>query len=303
MRVYIAIPTYNGGEIWKTAAENIKKNTPEKTFVYVIDSGSEDDTLKTAEKNGFFIHKIKSTEFNHGGTRNTAVNLFENEFDLVIFLTQDAIPEPFFVEKITEVFKDQTISCAYGRQLPHDNANPIAQHARHFNYPNVSHISSFDDISTMGIKAAFTSNSFSAYRVSTFKELGGFPKNTILSEDMFFAAKSILAGYKIAYVANSQVKHSHNYSPLEEFKRYFDIGVFHSSEPWIRESFGGTGGEGRRYVLSEFKYLFEKKPSLIPRSVLHNLAKISGYKMGLNYKKIPYGWVKRCSMHKRYWND
>lgn len=50
MRYYIAIPTYNGGELWHTTVENIKKNVPENTFVHVIDSGSKDDTAVIAKK-------------------------------------------------------------------------------------------------------------------------------------------------------------------------------------------------------------------------------------------------------------
>jgi rhamnosyltransferase len=62
------------------------------------------------------------------------------------------------------------------------------------------------------------SNSFSAYRLSIFNEIGRFPSNTILCEDMYYTAKAILAGYKVAYVADAVVKHSHNYSPIDEFK-------------------------------------------------------------------------------------
>lgn len=62
---------------------------------------------------------------------------------------------------------------------------------------------------------------------------------------MFYTAKAVLSGYKVAYAAKAEVQHSHNYTPLEEFRRYFDIGVFHKDEPWIRQSIGGAGGEGR----------------------------------------------------------
>lgn len=68
------------------------------------------------------------------------------------------------------------------------------------------------------------SNSFAAYRRSVFEELGGFPEHTILAEDMFMAAKMIESGYKVGYCAESAVRHSHNYRPREEFKRYFDTG-------------------------------------------------------------------------------
>jgi rhamnosyltransferase len=89
---------------------------------------------------------------------------------------------------------------------------------RGFNYPHSSYIASKADISRLGLKTVFTSNSFAAYRISTFIELEGFPDSTILSEDMFFAAKSVMAGYSVAYVSDAIVRHSHNYSTLEEFK-------------------------------------------------------------------------------------
>lgn len=59
---------------------------------------------------------------------------------------------------------------------------------------------------------------------------------------MYFAAQAVITGYKVAYVSEARVRHSHNYSVMEEFKRYFDIGVFHCEQPWIRDKFGGAGG-------------------------------------------------------------
>ena len=44
--------------------------------------------------------------------------------------------------------------------------------------------------------------------------------------------------------------HSHNYTFFEEFKRYFDVGVFHEKESWILEEFGQASGEGANYVKS-----------------------------------------------------
>ncbi|HHU4391636.1 TPA: glycosyltransferase family 2 protein, partial [Escherichia coli] len=235
MKYYVAIPTYNGGELWKTTVFSIKKHTPKETLVQVIDSSSTDGTDSVALNAGFELLSIPGRDFNHGGTRNLAVEMHHSQYELVIFLTQDAIPQMGFLEKIIDVFKDERVVCAYGRQIPHDDANPLAQHARKFNYTDKSYICSQEDVSRMGLKTVFMSNSFSAYRLSIFNEIGRFPSNTILCEDMYYTAKAILAGYKVAYVADAVVKHSHNYSPIDEFKRYFDIGVFHANEKWIRE--------------------------------------------------------------------
>ncbi|PAX10290.1 glycosyltransferase family 2 protein [Klebsiella pneumoniae] len=301
MKVYISIPTYNGGEVWRQASLEIKKNTDPNTFVQIIDSGSQDNTVKYAADMGFAVHEIDSTTFNHGGTRNLSVRMHEKEFDIVVFLTQDAIPESDFLKNIINVFNDPLIVCAFGRQLPHSDASPLAQHARLFNYSPDSYIASLEDVERMGLKTVFASNSFSAYRVEKFIELGAFPEHTILSEDMYFAATAIKNGYKVAYVSNAIVKHSHNYTFIDEFKRYFDIGVFHADEPWIRNEFGGAGGEGIRFVISEFKFLFNQSILSIPKSLVNNISKILGYKLGQHYKKLPVEIVKKISMHHRYW--
>lgn len=302
MKAYIAIPTYNGGSVWEESAKNISVYAPKDTLVQIIDSTSKDNTVDIALKYGYQVLKIDPSDFNHGGTRNLAVELHKDEFDIVIFLTQDAIPEPDFFDSIIAAFNNSNVACAFGRQLPHKDATATAKHARYFNYSNEKYISSIDKISEMGIKTVFASNSFSAYRISTFIELGGFPDDTILSEDMYFAAKAVMNGHELAYCPEAKVRHSHNYNSVEEFKRYFDIGVFHSDESWIRNKFGGAGGEGFRFIKSEFKYLLKNKPTEILSAGVHNLAKILGYKLGQNYKKIPKKYVKKLSMHKRYWS-
>ncbi|ARU93079.1 glycosyltransferase [Tatumella citrea] len=303
MNYFVAIPVYNGGTVWQQCVDNLKKYAPDNLHVQVIDSSSKDNSVEIARQAGFDVLTISSAEFNHGGTRNQALQMQSGHYDVVIFLTQDAIPQPGFIENIISVFSDPQVACAYGRQLPHDDANPLAQHARLFNYPPVSHIYSQHDIPQKGIKVAFMSNSFSAYRTDVYKEIGGFPLETILCEDMYFTAKAVLAGYKVAYAAQAQVKHSHNYTPAEEFRRYFDIGVFHTDEPWIRQQFGGAGGEGKKFILSEFRYLIKHGLWYIPVACLNNFMKIVGYKLGQKYKKIPAGVIKKLSMHKRYWTN
>ncbi|WP_370429470.1 glycosyltransferase family 2 protein [Klebsiella aerogenes] len=301
MKFYIAVPTYNGSSLWENTVKEIQKYAPKDTFVKVIDSGSTDDTAAIAKAAGFDVEVISSTEFNHGGTRNKIVDQYIDEYDVVIFLTQDAIPIEGFIENIINVFHNPDIVCAYGKQIPHLDANPIARHARDFNYPDINYESSKESASSLGLKSVFMSNSFSAYRLSAFKSLGGFPSNTILCEDMYFAAKALLNGYKSAYVSSAIVRHSHNYSPFEEFKRYFDIGVFHQDAPWIREQFGGASGEGKKFILSEFSYLCKNGFLWIPLACINNLMKLIGYKLGGNYKKIPLKVIRKISMHKRFW--
>lgn len=302
MRFSVIIPTYNGGSVWHECALAISRQTLKPQNVHVIDSSSKDDTILVANNFGFSVKVIEPSMFNHGGTRNLAVNDVCNS-EVIIFLTQDSILADFNVfEKIIGHFEsDDSVAAVCGRQVPYKDANPLAIHARLFNYPEKTEIKTKLDIPRIGIKAAFMSNSFSAYRTKLFFELGRFPENTILAEDMYLAAKMICAGYKIVYSADTCVMHSHNYTPIEEFKRYFDIGVFHATQQWIREEFGGAGGEGMRFIRSELVFLWKTAPLWIPRALITSACKLFGYKLGQKYRKLPWSWCRSFSMYKSYW--
>jgi rhamnosyltransferase len=118
---------------------------------------------------------------------------------------------------------------------------------------------------------------------------------------MYSAAKMLLSGWKIVYSGNALCRHSHNYSILEEFKRHFDMGVFHSREAWLRDSFGNPGGEGFRYVKSEFQLLGWKRFYLWPEFLVRNIAKLFGYKFGQHEKWLPFRCKMHFSMFKAYW--
>lgn len=301
MKVSLVVPTYNGGDLWKSCVKAIQQQSIKFDKILIIDSTSEDSTSDIAKAEHFSVIDISPEDFNHGETRNLAMSHCY-DCDIVVFLTQDAIlSSRDSVRNILMPFSDPLVAAVCGCQRPHDNANPLASHARYFNYPEISNVKSKIDIEKLGIKTVFMSNSFAAYRINIFRELGGFPKNVILAEDMYLAAKMIFAGYKVAYCAEASVKHSHNYSPWDEFQRYFDIGVFHANEPWIRETFGGTSGEGKKFVFSEMKHLFQNNPLWMPRAFLTILCKLIGYKLGIYHKYFPYKWNVFFSMYKSYW--
>lgn len=298
----IIIPTYNAGTLWQKWISSYQSQNQKAAKVVVIDSSSTDNTTKLAQQAGFFVHQIAKSDFNHGGTRNLAMQFIEQNTEIVVFMTQDAIlADKNALENLLKPFEDPQVAAVCGRQLPHKDANPLAAHARLFNYPNLTQIKTFADKEKLGIKTAFMSNSFAAYRRSVFEELGGFPNNTILAEDMFLSAKMLLAGYKVAYCAEARVHHSHNYSLKQEFQRYFDTGVFQACEPWIQQQFGNAGAEGKKFVLSEIKYLLKNAPLWLPKSILATFAKYIGFKLGLNWKKLPRVLCKKFSMHKAYW--
>lgn len=302
-QVLVMVPVYNGGALWQEAAEALARArdaSRHQVRVKVVDSSSRDDSVSIARAQGFDVSGISSGEFDHGGTRNRAV--LKEPADIYIFLTQDAIlDQPPALDALIAAFADPQVAVAYGRQLPHRNANPIAAHARSFNYGAHSRVTGMEDRHRLGIKTVFTSNSFAAYRANIFQQLGGFPERNILSEDMYFAALAAKAGFKVAYVAEARVRHSHNYTPLEEFRRYFDIGVFQADHAWIGQEFGAAEGEGLRFVKSEARALLARYPLWLPRACLHNALKMLGYRLGRQYRKLPQTMLPHLSMQPGYW--
>ncbi len=301
MNYALVVPTLNGGETWKKAAAAISKQTTPPKKILVIDSESTDCSIETAKRYGFDVEIIQRNHFDHGGTRQYAVEQLKNH-DYIVFMTQDAIPtNNTSLTDLLKPFEHEKVAISYGRQLPHQGAKPIEAHARYFNYPETSHYKSKDDIQKIGIKAAFCSNSFAAYRTKTLLELGGFPAKNILSEDMYMGAKAILNGYTVAYEASALCNHSHDYHILEESRRMFDIGVFHQRNRWILDSFGFPEGEGLRFLKSELSYLSKHDKLLIPKAFARTLMKFIAYKIGYFEKYFDTSFKSKLSRNKTYW--
>jgi len=298
----IVVLTYRPGSKWQEWLDAYSRQVIKPRKAVLIDSSSEDGTVELARKFGFEVHVIRPEDFDHGSTRQLGVEL-SGDSEIVFFLTQDAVlvaPDSF--EKLLEPFVDSGIAAAYGRQLPQADATPIAAHARMFNYPPISRIKSRRDVTELGIKTVFSSNAFAAYRRRALMQVGGFPTGTIFAEDQIVAARMLLQGMTLAYVAGAQVRHSHNYTILDEFRRYFDIGVFHSRESWMLKQFGYAGGEGARFVRSELSYLQREAPAQIPSALLRTVLKLVAYRLGALERALPVNVKKRLSMHPRFWD-
>ena len=158
------------------------------------------------------------------------------------------------------------------------------------------------DREEFGLKVAFNSNSFSAYRVSALKEAGGFKSKVIFGEDMLAAAELLKNNYKIAYRHSACVSHSHAYSLKQEFQRYFDMGVMHDTQKWLLAELGKPTGEGFRFVRSEISYLMKHSPLRIPEALIRTLIKFIGYRAGLMHARLPLTLKSMFSMNKKYWD-
>lgn len=300
-KITLVIPTYNAGNKFIDLLDKINHQNVNINNKIVIDSSSQDNTVNVAKEMGFETIIIDSKDFDHGGTRMDAITNIESR--IVVFCTQDIkIEDSKVLEKLLSPFDDPDIAVVFGRQLPNDDASYFAKQLRENNYSETSYVIDINDKEKYGFKTFFCSNSFAAYRLKSLKEIGGFKSNLLFGEDAYATAKLLLKGYKKAYVAEASVKHSHNYSIVEEFKRYFDVGVFHTTEKWMIDEFGTPTGEGVKYVKNELKFLFKQgKILLCFESIFRNGAKFIGYKLGKSYQFLPQWIIYSCTMNKKWW--
>jgi rhamnosyltransferase len=279
--ITIIVPTYNASKCLPSLLTRLESQTIKNYELIVVDSSSSDNTVDIAQSHRANVITIPHSEFDHGGTRTLAA--MEAKGDILVYLTQDALPyDEYAVENIIKPFADdRKIGAAFGRQLPYPEASVFAEHLRLFNYPDTSYTRVLDDKKKYGIKTAFLSDSFAAYRKSILKEIGYFKSGLPFGEDTCTGAKILLKGHKIAYVAEARVLHSHNYTVWQDFKRYFDMGTFHRTENWLLKEFGKAEKEGIRYTKSEIKFLLKKKRfDLLPKSAFRLIMKYLGYKLG-----------------------
>ncbi|HMH16109.1 MAG TPA: glycosyltransferase [Edaphobacter sp.] len=296
----VIIPALNAANEWSRSAPRLLASIPAEQ-VLIIDSSSVDGTADLARAMGVRVHTISRVEFNHGGTRQLAADLLPDA-EVLIYLTQDAVlAGPNALKALLRPFVDPQVAAAFGRQLPRPGAGPLEAHARFFNYPSESNIRTLESRKDLGFKAIFISNSFAAYRRDALMDIGGFPTDVIFGEDTITAAKFLLSGRKIAYVAEAKVFHSHSYSWKQDFKRYFDIGVLHAREKFLLREFGSTSGEGRRFVTSELRYLWPRYWWLIPSVLIRTTLKFAGYRLGRLEDKLSIGWKRNLSMHSGFW--
>jgi rhamnosyltransferase len=300
-KLSVIIPTLNAEPFIEEQLKGLLEQRLPPDEIIVIDSSSEDRTCEIAESFGVTVERISRESFGHGSTRNACAR--KSKGDILVFMSQDAVPAHSRLLEWLISPLGGDIAASYACHVPRSDSTPPEVVARRFNYPRKPLIKSKADLPTMGIKTFFFSNVCSAIRRDCFEEVGGFPEEIVTNEDMIFAAKLIMRGYKIAYVPQARVYHSHNFGLMWQMKRYFDIGSSLSTHRWIVE-YDQTEKEGRRLLTEQLKYTLGKGDfKWVPYTILEGAMKYTGFKLGLSQERLPDGLKKRLSLHRKYWEN
>lgn len=279
--VDVVIPTYKPGKELVKLVRLLMKQEYEINKIIIINTVAENGEFPRFDKDvkeKVDRYDIPAYEFNHGLTRNYGISLSDARY--VVFMTQDAIPaDERLITELIKPFEDNDVYVSYARQLPKKNCKYVERYVRSFNYPACDMVKTKEDFDRIGIKTIFCSDVCAAYRRDGHSELGGFPKADF-NEDMIFAYKAVMAGKKVYYASKALVKHSHNYTYIQQFKRNVEIGKSQKTFDFV---FGKlkSEDEGIKMIKNVTGHLLNTgKWYLIPDLILSSGFKFIGYRIG-----------------------
>lgn len=301
-KVSVIIPTLQAGGGLRGLLEALQGQSLAPHEIIVIDSASTDGTPDVARACGARVIEIDRKDFDHGGTRNQGASYAVGE--VLVFMTQDAVPaHAGLLERlVAPLLADERVACAYARQEPRPEAGVLERLTRRHLYPEQPSVKWKSDLPKLGIRTFFCSNVCAAYRRDVFEQLGRFPAPVLFNEDLFFAARAILADFGVAYAADARVVHSHHYTLAQQFRRFFDNGVSMRGNEWVyaHSAVGKAGGGMVAAVMREL--LRTRKAHYIPRLLAESAAKWIGYQLGKRHRMLPAALCRRFSMHRGIWD-
>ena len=294
--VSVVIPVKNGGALLQQALAAVRAQGDVELIV--VDSGSTDGSQAVARAAGAELVEIPPEEFGHGRTRNLAAERSTGE--LICFLTQDAVPEPGWLDAYREAFGlDARVGAAFGPHLPFPDTSPmIARELTEF----------FAGFSPNGQPAlqragdlAFLSNVNACYLRECWAELR-FP-DIAYSEDQAFGRAMLEAGWVKAYHPGAAVRHAHDYGPVDFMKRYFD------EYRGLREASGHVEPlhvrAAGREVLADLRWMREqglpagRRARWAARSVVHQGGRRFASALGSRAGSLPRSLQESLSLERR----
>jgi rhamnosyltransferase len=288
----VALPVRDGGPRLAEVLEAVRAQTVEHELV-VIDSGSTDGSVAVARAAGARVVEIPTAEFSHGGTRNRLMGLARG--DHVAFLTQDAVPvDERWLERLLSGFAladDVALVC--GPYLPRADASPMVRRELTDWFAGMAPGVQRGPAGALGPATFFTSANGAVARWAWQR----VPFRAVpYAEDQQLALDMLEAGFAKAYVPEAAVVHSHDYPPLDLFRRFFDEfralrEVYGHREPLAPRP---VAGRIRRSVAAD--RAFGAAPW---ESVGYHSLRALGAALGSRADRLPPAMRRACSLERR----
>ena len=304
--ISVIIPVKDGGIDLVRCLDGVRsQQLDEPVEIVVVDSGSADDSVAIARSRQAVVHEIPAHEFSHGAARNLGASRASG--DLLVFISQDAYPvDDRWLQRLTATLGgDPRRAGVYGRQLAHDGATPPELFFLDFLYGPEPRTQRAPTIQQLSMDTTLFSNVNSAMPRAIWERYR-FVEDIIMSEDQEWSRRVLLDGFVIGYEPEAAVRHSHNYTLVGAFRRFFDSGAS-SDRAYMagqRQSSRALRDAAIRYAHGEIGWLWRTgRRRWIPYAALYESTKMLGLVCGANHERIPVAVKRRLSALPSYWDN
>jgi rhamnosyltransferase len=302
--ISVVIPVKDGGQDLARCLDGIGSQVlDEEVEIVIVDSGSSDGSVELARDRGAVVQEIAAHEFSHGAARNLGARLARGE--LLVFVSQDAHPlDERWLERLTGPLReDASVAGVYGRQLPHPGATPPEQYFLDFLYGEQPRRQRAADTRELTMETTLFSNVNAAVRRELWERFP-FVEDIIMSEDQDWCRRVLLEGFAVVYEPTAAVGHSHNYTLLGAFRRFFDSGAS-ADRAYLageRESMRALRAAALRYGRGELAWMWRTgRRRWIPYAALYETVKMIGLLLGANHRRLPLAAKRRLSSLPGFW--
>ena len=231
----IIIPAYQAAAVLPKCLNALHRQSIDRSRyeIIVVDDGSTDNTATVAEQvlNTSSAQDIRVPQVFraaqvihalHGGpaqARNLGAQAAQGR--LLLFTDADCEPVPDWIEQISSVFVDPSISGAKGTYRTRQTSlvARFVQQEYQERYDRLQRLAPIDFVDTYS----------AAYRRDVFIDQGGFDAvglPTASVEDQEFSFRLTASGHRLVFVPEAVVFHQHNASLWRYFRRKYYIGYW-----------------------------------------------------------------------------
>jgi len=206
--------SHNDAEIIRRTINGLLSQTGVEFEILSFDDSSTDGTLEIIES----YPQIKrfppeNLPYNPARVLNRAVSLATG--DIIVFNNSDAVPlSNDFLAKLISPLADKNVGAVFGNQLCRNDAAFLVKK---------DNFRAFGDGRDSANWRHFFSLVTSGARREVLMEHKFDPKMQY-SEDIEWSYRLKQLGFKIVYVADAKVEHSHNYTYRQMWKRFYNEG-------------------------------------------------------------------------------
>lgn len=242
--VSIIMRSFNEGWALKETLPALRIQSHRNWELIVIDSGSTDgsqELIRTAHPAHFI--QITPGEYVPGRVMNHGMRLAGSGFG--IFINADATPQGSeWLRPLVQALQDPANAAVFGRQIPRPDCRAVFA-------------CDYDRCFGPRRESARWDHFFSMVNSGLRKDVWsrrGFREDLQYAEDDEYSRWCKAQGYRVPYVMESVVMHSHNYTPEQSYKRSFGdaraIGKAWTGSPrafnWVKTVMLGWLGDARR---------------------------------------------------------